>query len=61
MRTEAVRTLFIHYLLKVENSWLTKDGSKGNIYFAKPYEAALNHYRMPGHLSGSLYTGKYKK
>ena len=53
MRTEAVRSFFIHYILTKEDSW---QGIKQS-YKMKPYEAALNHYRLPGHLTGSLYTG----
>ena len=54
MRTEAVRSFFIHYVLQKEVTWSSKE-----VYFTQPYEAALSHYRPPGFLSGSLYTGKF--
>ena len=54
MRTEAVRSFFIHYILTTEDSW---KGSKDHV-LPESYEAALNHYRLPGFLSGSIYTGK---
>ena len=54
MRTEAVRTFFIHYILTKEDSW---KGSNDHV-LPQTYEAALNHYRLPGFLSGSLFTGK---